>query len=257
MLRWHRLNVVLSTLLSGPGQATLRSSLTCLLHLSLLLPTWTTVVLCVRCLRVCSIRPGLLSAVLITETMLSVHTLDLGLSSLSVVSRNGSSGRLSVKLLGTLMLRKQLSLLLLCLLALTIPALNRARNTLLVCLRRRLPRLGARVELLTSLLMCWCVLLFRAILPSITERATPTRGMSALGVVLTNPLNASRPYAMNFLGVPPCPIPPSPPGLPLVPVMVPVPLTLHLGVLVMISFLALKFTWLVWLVTRRNLWVCR
>lgn len=185
--------MVLSTLLSGPGHATLRSPLTCLLQLSLLVPTLVTVPLWVRCLRVCSIRPGLLSAVLVTETMLSVQALDLGLSSLSVVSRNGESGRLRVKLLGTLRATQQLPLLLPWLLALTILALNRARKTLLVCRRRRLPRLGARVELLTRLLTWVWVLLFRVILPSITERATPRRGIRALGLVLTSPLNASRP----------------------------------------------------------------
>lgn len=100
------------------------------------------------------------------------------------------------------------------------------------------------------------MLLFRVILPNITERAIPTRGIKALGLVLTSPLNAPLPYAMKFLGVPPCPIPPSPPGLPFVPVRVPVPLTLNLGFLVTIKFLALKFTCFVCFVTRRNLWVC-
>lgn len=62
---------------------------------------------------------------------------------------------------------------------------------------------------------------------------------------------------MKFLGGCPPPIPCRPPGLLLVPSRVPVPLTLRLGVLVTMCFLALKFEWFVWFVTRRNLWVCR
>lgn len=76
----------------------------------LLVPTLVTVWLCVVCLRVCSIRPGLLSAVLITETRLTAQALSLGLSSLNVVSKNGESGRLSVKLLGRLIASVQLTL---------------------------------------------------------------------------------------------------------------------------------------------------